>query len=80
MGADYICVDFVKINRDFKTLRCIIDNLKKTKIELLMINSCLKNCPYIHTHTSALSHASNTMNHEKKVMRIGVYINVKNMN
>lgn len=59
MGADYICVDFVKINRDFKTLKYMVENLKKSKIELLMTNSCLKNCPYIHTHTASLSHASN---------------------
>ncbi len=65
MGADYICVDFVKINRDFKTLKYMVDNLKKSKIELLMTNSCLKNCPYIHTHTAALSHASNSVNEEK---------------
>lgn len=66
MGADYICVDFVKINRDFKTLKYMVDNLKKSKIELLMTNSCLKNCPLIHTHTASLSHASNKMNNEKE--------------
>lgn len=66
MGADYICVDFVKINRDFKTLKYMVENLKKSKIELLMTNSCLKNCPYIHTHTASLSHASNTMNEQKE--------------
>lgn len=66
LGADYICVDFVKINRDFKTLKYMIKHLKKTKIELLMTNSCLKNCPYIHTHTAALSHASDIKNEEKE--------------
>lgn len=66
MGADYICIDFVKINRDFKMLKYMVDNLKKAKIELLMTNSCLKNCPYIHTHTASLSHASNISNEEKK--------------
>lgn len=66
MGADYVCVDFVKINRDFKILKYMVDNLKKAKIELLMTNSCLKNCPYIHTHTAALSHASNSMNKDKE--------------
>lgn len=58
MGADYICVDFVKINRDFKTLKYMVENLKKSKIEILVTNSCLKNCPMIYTHTNALSHAS----------------------
>lgn len=58
MGADYICVDFVKINRDFKTLKYMVDNLRKSKIEILVTNSCLKNCPMIHTHTNGLAHAS----------------------
>ena len=65
MGADYICVDFVKINRDLKTLKYMVDTLK-AKIELLMTNIVLKNCPYIHTHTAALSHASNIMNKDKE--------------
>lgn len=64
MGADYICVDFVKINRDFKKLRYLVDNLKHAKVEILMTNSCLKNCPYIHTHTASLSHASNNTDKE----------------
>lgn len=64
MGADYICTDFVKINRDFKTLKYMVDNLKHAKIEILVTNSCLKNCPMIHTHTNALSHAS-TINNKK---------------
>lgn len=58
MGADYICVDFVKINRDFKTLKYMVENLKNSKIEILVTNSCLKNCPMIHTHTNGLAHAS----------------------
>lgn len=66
MGADYLCVDFVKINRDFKELKYMVDHLKTAKIELLMTNSCLKNCPYIHTHTAGLSHASNINNQEKQ--------------
>ena len=57
MGADYICVDF-KINRDFETLKYMVDNLKTSKIELLMTNSCLKNCPMMQTHTNGLAHAS----------------------
>lgn len=64
MGADYICVDFVKINRDFKTLKYMVDNLKHAKIEILVTNSCLKNCPMIHTHTNALSHASMVNNNK----------------
>lgn len=59
LGADIICVDFVKINRDFKTLKYMVDNLKRAKIEILVTNSCLKNCPMIYTHTNGLSHASN---------------------
>lgn len=60
LGADYICVDFVKINRKFSTLKYMVDNLEKTKLEILVTNSCLKNCPMIYTHTNSLSHASNT--------------------
>ena len=66
MGADYICVDFVKINRDFETLKYMVKHLKKSKLELLATNSCLKDCPYIHTHTASLSHASNVTNKEKE--------------
>lgn len=58
MGADYICADFVKINRDFNELEYMVKNLKKAKIEILVTNSCLKNCPMIYTHTNGLSHAS----------------------
>ena len=58
MGADYICVDFVKINRDFRTLKYMVKNLKKSKIEILVTNSCLKNCPMIYTHINGLAHAS----------------------
>ncbi len=62
LGADYLCVDFVKVNRDFKTLKYMVDNLKKAKIEVLVTNSCLKNCPMIYTHTTGLAHASNRDN------------------
>lgn len=58
MGADIICADFVKINRNFKLLEYMVKHLKKAKIEILVTNSCLKNCPMIFTHTVALSHAS----------------------
>lgn len=59
LGADYLCVDFVKINRDFKTLKYMVDNLKSAKVEILVTNSCLKNCPMIYAHTNGLAHASN---------------------
>ncbi|MFA6778087.1 MAG: U32 family peptidase, partial [Bacilli bacterium] len=59
LGADFICVDFCRINRDFKTLKIMVDNLKDAKIEILMTNSCLKECPIMGIHTSGLSHASN---------------------
>ena len=65
LGADYICIDFTKINRDFETLKYMVKHLKKAKIEILVTNSCLKNCPMINTHTSSLSHAS-TINNDKE--------------
>ena len=61
MGADYICADFVKINRDFSELKYMVEHLKKAKIEILVTNSCLKNCPMIYTHTNGLSHASGSL-------------------
>ena len=61
MGADYICADFVKINRDFSELKYMVDNLKRAKVEILVTNSCLKNCPMIYTHTNGLSHASGSV-------------------
>lgn len=66
MGADIICADFVKINRDFKTLKYMTENLRHSKIEILATNSCLKNCPMIFTHTTALSHASDKTNGKEK--------------
>lgn len=72
MGADYICVDFVKINRDFKTLKYMCDNLKNSKIEILMTNSCLKNCPMIHTHTNGISHASTISNNKNNYQDWGL--------
>ena len=58
LGADIICVDFCKVNRNFDMLKYMVDNLK-CKIELLCTNSCLKDCPMIHTHVNDLAHASN---------------------
>lgn len=73
MGADYICVDFVKINRDFKVLKYMNDNLKTANIELLMTNSCLKNCPMIYTHTNGLSHASTENNSSNEYQDWGLF-------
>ncbi len=66
LGADYICADFVKINRDFKTIEYIASHLKHAKLEILVTNSCLKNCPMIYAHTTALSHASSKKNKKSK--------------
>lgn len=38
LGANLICVDFCKLNRDFKTLKYMVDNLKNCKLEILMTN------------------------------------------
>lgn len=65
MGVDIICVDFCKVNRDFKMLKYMVQNLK-CKIELLCTNSCLKDCPMIHTHVNDIAHASNINNNYKK--------------
>ena len=59
LGVDIICVDFCKVNRNFKMLKYMVDNLE-CKIELLCTNSCLKDCPMIHTHVNDIAHASNS--------------------
>ena len=66
MGADIICADFVKINRDFKKLEYMVKNLQHAKIEILVTNSCIKNCPMIFTHTTALAHASDKSKGKEK--------------
>ena len=58
LGADIICLDFVKVNRRFDILKQIQRNLKTSKIELLATNSCIKDCPFIHTHVNNIAHAS----------------------
>ena len=73
MGADYICADFVKINRDFNELKYMVEHLKKAKIEILVTNSCLKNCPMIYTHTNGLSHASGSSSEKNKYEDWGLF-------
>lgn len=58
LGADIICLDFVKVNRRFDILQKTQNTLKKSKIELLATNSCIKDCPFIHTHVNNIAHAS----------------------
>lgn len=65
LGADILCLDF-RINRDFKLLKEIQENLVTTKIELLATNSCLKDCPIMNTHTNSLAHASNIIDNDYK--------------
>lgn len=59
MGVDIICVDFCKVNRNFEMLKYMVKNLR-CKIEILCTNSCLKDCPMIHTHVNDIAHASNS--------------------
>lgn len=65
LGADILCLDFCKVNRNFKMLKYMVDNLK-CKLELLCTNSCLKDCPMIHTHVNDLAHASKYNSNVKK--------------
>lgn len=39
-------------------MKNVVEELKTAKIELLATNSCLKDCPLIHTHVNSISHAS----------------------
>lgn len=59
LGVDIICVDFCKVNRNFKVLQYMVKHLK-CKLEMLCTNSCLKDCPMIHTHVNDIAHASNS--------------------
>lgn len=59
LGVDIICVDFCKLNRNFKMLKYMVDNLN-CQIEVLCTNSCLKDCFMIHTHINDIAHASNS--------------------
>ncbi len=65
LGVDIICVDFTKVNRNFKMLKYMVDNLN-CKIEILCTNSCLKDCPMIHTHVNDIAHASNSNFNDSK--------------
>ena len=58
-GADYICVDVLNVNRNFKMLKKMQKGLSSAKLELLANVSCLKACPMIHTHANWNAHASN---------------------
>ncbi len=62
LGADILCLDFVKVNRQFNMLKTLQKKLKHSKIELLATNSCIKDCPFIHTHVNNIAHASDTEN------------------
>ena len=57
LGADIICADFTTLNRDFCALKNMVNGLKRSKIELLATNSCLKECPFLFCHTNSISHA-----------------------
>ncbi|MFX1497366.1 MAG: U32 family peptidase [Promethearchaeota archaeon] len=56
LGADEITPD-VMINRDFKTLEKIRENVK-CKIVLLLTDGCLYQCPFRIYHYNTLGHAS----------------------
>lgn len=63
LGADLICLDFGRMNRDFKELEHMASKLTKTKIEIYSNNFCLKDCPMINEHANAIAHSSTIANY-----------------
>ncbi len=57
LGADRITLAHQDINRDFKLLKAIRKNIK-TRLQLIVNNGCIYNCPFYIYHTLLLSHAS----------------------
>ncbi|MBL7196765.1 MAG: U32 family peptidase [Candidatus Omnitrophica bacterium] len=57
LGADRITLAHQDINRNFKLLEVIRKNIK-TRLQLIVNNGCIYNCPFYIYHTVILSHAS----------------------
>ena len=57
MGADIIALDSHAVNKDFKTLKLLKDNLS-CELELLSNGNCLMNCMMAHVHPNLMAHSS----------------------
>lgn len=57
LGADVICLDSLTVNRDFKALKSLKQNIK-IDLELLANNNCLQSCSLSQCHMNLLGHSS----------------------
>jgi collagenase-like PrtC family protease len=57
LGADRITLDEFTLNRDFRLLRQIRNNLS-CELQLIANNGCLYNCPFVPYHGITISHSS----------------------
>jgi len=57
LGADRITLAHQDVNRDFKLLKAIRENVT-CRLQLIVNNGCIYNCPFYIYHTVLLSHAS----------------------
>lgn len=57
MGADIIALDSHSVNRDFKTLKHLKENLF-CELELLTNGNCLMDCMMGHVHPNVMAHSS----------------------
>lgn len=64
LGADCLMLDSLLINREFRLLKAVRENVK-CELELLANNSCLNACAYSHYHMTTLAHASQNRHFSK---------------
>lgn len=64
LGADIICLDSLTVNRDFKALKALKQNIK-TELELLANNNCLQSCSLSQCHMNLLGHSSQSHHSNK---------------
>ena len=64
LGADCLMLDSLLINREFRLLKVVRENVK-CELELLVNNSCMSSCAYSHYHMTTLAHASQSRHSSK---------------
>lgn len=64
MGVDILVLDPLLVNRDFKTLKKIKEEIGG-ELEIIVNNNCLMDCPYLNYHSNFLG-LLNVVNKESK--------------
>jgi collagenase-like PrtC family protease len=67
LGADRITLDEVTVNRDFPRLQAIRSAVR-CKLQLIVNNGCLRECPFTTAHAAAGAHASQSGHSTKGFM------------